>query len=200
MTDGHGTGAAIVARAKAILLDPGAAWPLIAAEPEDLRWLFARYVGPLAAIGPVSAFLHAELFGFGPPGLAWRPSLVAALAGLAVSFVVSLAVICVVALVVNLLAPSFGGRAGLGSAFKLVGYSGTAACIAGIANLVPGLGPLGLLGLYSAYLFYTGARPVMGIAQDKVAAFTGATVVLAIALLAGVGLGVGPLFRLLSAG
>ena len=63
----------------------------------------------------------------------------------------------------------FGGLADRASAFKLVVYGSTAAWVAGVFQLIPGLGLLALLGLYSLYLYYVGATPVMRVPQDKAA-------------------------------
>jgi len=178
---------ALVARIKAILLRPKEEWPVIAAEPADTSGLFARYAVPLAAIGPVSAFLHGQLFGYGLFGLSWRPSLVSGLAGMVSSYVVALVGLWVLALVVDALAPKFDGTASREQAARLVVYGATASFLAGIAQLLPGLGVLGLLGLYSFYLFYTGATPLMKVPEAKALGFTVVTILCAfvLALVAG---------------
>jgi len=181
----------LVARIKAILLNPRAEWPVIAAEPDDTAALFTHYAVPLAAIGPVCSFLHGQLFGYGMFGISWRPSLLAGLAGLVSSYLLALAGLFAFALIVDFLAPRFEGQAGRGPALKLVVYSATAGFLAGIAQLLPGLGILGLLGLYSFYLFYTGATPLMKVPEAKALSFTAVCVVGAIV----VGLVVGAVSR-----
>ena len=172
----------LVARIKAILLNPRAEWPVIAAEPDDAAALFTRYAVPLAAIGPVCSFLHGQLFGYGLFGISWRPSLLAGLAGLVSSYLLALAGLFVFALIVDFVAPKFEGQAGRGPALKLVVYSATAGFLAGIAQLLPGLGIVGLLGLYSFYLFYTGATPLMKVPEEKALGFTAVTIVCAMLL------------------
>lgn len=179
MSDLNAATAPLVARAKAIVLQPAAEWPVIAAEPADAARLFTRYAMPLAAIGPVSTFLHGQLFGYGMLGISWKPSFVGGLAGMVTSYLVALVGLFVLSLIVDFLAPKFAGEANRAAALKLVVYGATAGFLAGIANLLPGLGILGLLGLYSFYLFYTGATPLMKVPQDKALGFTAVTIVCA---------------------
>jgi hypothetical protein len=53
----------------------------------------------------------------------------------------------------------------------------------GIFSLVPMLGFFGLLGLYSIYLFYTGAMPMMKVPEAKAAGYTAVTIACAILLM-----------------
>lgn len=204
MTDLQTTGskpvAPVLARAKAILLTPQTEWPVIAAEPSDPAALFARYAMPLAAIGPVCTFLHGQLFGFGALGIAWRPSLLGGLASLAVGFVLALVGLIVLALIVENLATRFGGVASRPAALKLAVYGATASFLAGVFNLLPGLGLLALLGLYSFYLFYTGATPLMQVPQDKALSFTGVTMLVAVVLALVAGAVLGPVTYLFGGG
>jgi hypothetical protein len=172
----------IVARAKAILLKPNEEWPVIAAEPDDTAGLFTGYAVPLAAIGPVCAFLHGQLFGYGMFGISWRPSLISGLAGMVSSYVVALVGLFVMAMIVDWLAPKFEGSPNRAAALKLVVYGATAGFLAGFAQLLPGLGILGVLGLYSFYLFYTGAAPLMKVPQEKAVAFTAVSFLCAVVL------------------
>ncbi len=100
---------------------------------------------------------------FGHLGLLW-----AIVAGI-VSYVLSLGMTYVMAVIVDALAPSFDGRKDVLSAFKLVAYAGTASYVAGICQLLPILG--GLLALaafiYSLYLFYLGLPKLMKTPADK---------------------------------
>lgn len=189
----------LVARAKAIVLKPREEWPVIAAEPDDTSGLFTRYAMPLAAIGPVAAFLHGQLFGYGMLGITWRPSLLGGLASMVTTYAISLAGLFVLALIVENLAPRFDGEASRPRALKLAVYGATASFLAGIFNLLPGLGMLGLLGLlglYSFYLFYTGASPLMKVPEAKALSFTAVTVVCAIVLSLVVGAVAAPVMHL----
>ena len=183
MTDDSGfTRDSIIARAKAIIMTPNEEWPRIEAEPTSISEIFTRYSIPLAAIGPVCAFLGGQIFGYGMFGISWRPGILSGLSMAIMSFVMALVGIIVLTLIVDFLAAKFGGTANRLSAFKLVAYSMTAAALAGVFGIIPALAWLGLVGLYSLYLFYTGVAPLMKVPADKAAMFSIVTFVCAIVL------------------
>lgn len=172
----------IVERAKAILLKPAAEWPRIAASAETPGEMITRYAVPLAAVGPLAAFVHGQVFGYGALGFSWKPGLTAGLGSAVATYVLGLVGVIVLALIAAWLAPKFSGVSNRAAAFKLVIYGSTAAWLAGIAQLLPGLGLLGLAGLYSLYLYYLGATPVMKVPQDKAAGYTAVTIACAVVL------------------
>jgi hypothetical protein len=172
--------AGIVGRAKAILFSPRDEWPRIAGETDSVRQVFTGYVVPLVAIGPLAALIGGQLFGYGALGFSYHPSLTFSLTTAITTYVLGLASIFLIGWIANFLASKFGGTENFGRAFKLCAYSFTAAWLAGVFQLIPSLGILALLGLYSLYLFYLGATPMMGVPQDKATAYTAVTVVVAI--------------------
>ena len=175
--------ASLVDRAKSIILAPKAEWPKIATETDTVKDIFLRYAVPLAAIGPIASLIGGQLFGYGGLfGFSWKPSIGSAISMAITSYVLSLVSLFIVAWIANFLSPKFGGQENFEKAFRLCAYSFTAAWIVGIVGLIPSLGILGLLGLYSLYLFYLGAKPMMGVAQDKAAGYTAVTVIAAIVL------------------
>ena len=183
MNDGTLPAAAgLIDRAKAIILKPIQTWPVIAAEPATPGELITRYAVPLAAIAPLSGFLRGQLFGYGAFGFSYRPGLMAGLSTLIVSYVLGLVGVVVLALIADWLAPKFDGTSNRTNAFKLVVFASFPAWLAGIFQLIPGLGLLGLAGLYTLYLFYTGAAPLMKVPQDKSVAYTAVTIVCAAVL------------------
>ncbi len=169
-------------RIKAVLLKPAETWREIAAEPASPGELIMRWVLPLAAIGPVCGFLRGQLFGYGAFGFSYKPGLTSALSSLVVTYCLGVAGAFGLALIAERLAPRFGGGADRTGAFKLVVYGSLAAWLAGAVQLIPGLGVLGLAGLYSLYLYYTGAAPVMGVPSEKSAGFTAVTILCAAGL------------------
>ncbi len=165
----------LVDRAKAILLKPQEEWPAIATETTSTTQLLTRYVLPLAAIGPVAAFIGGQLFGFGGFGFSIKPSFTGALSTMLVGYIMAIVGFFVVAFLANFIAGKFDGETNNSQAQKLVAYSFTAAWLAGIFSLIPSISWLGILGLYSIYLFYTGAAPLMKIPQEKTIAYTAVT-------------------------
>jgi hypothetical protein len=166
-------------RAKSILFKPKEEWPVIAAEPTSSTQVLTGYVMLLALIPPVCSFIGAQLFGYGFMGMNFRPSLGASLTSAVLSYALTLVGVYLVAWLANFLAPKFDGKQNWDRAFKLVAYTGTAAWIVGVFNLVPALSFLTLLGLYGFYLFYTGAGPMMEVPKDKAAIYTIVTVIAA---------------------
>jgi hypothetical protein len=172
----------IVDRAKAIILKPKDEWPKIASETKSQGEILTGYVLPLAAIGPVATFIGGQVFGHGALFVTIRPSLMSGLTTAVMSFVLFVVGVFILSLIADFLAPKFGGQSNRLNAFKLVAYGATATCLAGIFGLVPALSLFGLLGLYSIYLFYTGAGPMMAVPENQQVAFTAVTFVCAIVL------------------
>ncbi|HSQ79746.1 MAG TPA: Yip1 family protein [Casimicrobiaceae bacterium] len=147
----------IVDRVKGILLDPRSEWPRIAAEPSTVQSIYTGWVMILAAIGPVALLLSTH-------SLQWAVA----------QYVLSLIITFVLALIVDSLAPSFGGTKDFIASLKLTAYSYTAAWLAGIFNLLGMLG--GLLGLiatiYAFYTFFLGAPVLKKAAPEKAVPFT----------------------------
>jgi hypothetical protein len=151
----------VLARATAILATPRTEWPRIEREPTAPATLFVSYVAILAAIPAVAGFVGRSLVGaYTPLG----PSLVRAL----VTYLVAFAVVYVVASVIDLLAPRFGGRKNFSNAFKLSVYAHTPVWLAGIFLLVPGLHFLMILGLYGVYLLWIGLPLLMQVPGYRV--------------------------------
>jgi hypothetical protein len=177
----------LVERAKAIILTPKDEWPKIAAETTSQRDILVKYAIPLAAIGPVASFLGGQIFGYGAFGFSYRPGLVAGLSTALITFVFGLIGLFLISLIADWLAPKFDGESNKLQAFKLVAYSYTASWLAGIFGLIPSLTIFGLLGLYSFYLLYLGATPLMKVPQEKSGGYTAVTVLCGIVLMVIIG-------------
>ena len=173
----------LVERVKNILMKPSPTWDAIAVEPSDIKSIYLGYVIPLAAIAPIANAIGMSVFGVGIPGiLSYKTPLIWAATGAVVQFVLGLVMVFVMALVINGLAPSFGGQKDQLRAFKVAAYSCTAAWLAGIFAIFPPLGVLGLLGLYSLYLMYVGLPKLMDAPKDKAVGYTAVTVIVMIVL------------------
>jgi hypothetical protein len=171
-------------RVKNMVMQPRREWEIIAREPSAIGGLYRGYVAPLAAIGPIAAIVGQSMIGFGVPGLGrYRVPLGSALVQAFVTYVLSLAAVYVLALVVDALAPRFEGRKDPEQAFKLAAYSSTAAWLAGVFALVPALGFLSILGLYSLYLLYLGVPVVMKVPESRVLPYTVAVMIAAVVIL-----------------
>lgn len=171
----------LVDRVKNILTKPRETWPAIAAEPASVQSIYTNYVMILAAIPAIAGFIGLSLVGVGGFGVSFRVPLVIGLVQMVVGYVLSLVMVFVLALIVDALAPTFGGVKNQLNALKLVAYSLTASWVAGIFSLIPMLGILGLLvSLYSIWLLYTGISTLMHNPPEKSAAYTAVVIVAAI--------------------
>lgn len=158
----------LVDRAKNILLTPKAEWEKIAAEPFDLPKLYTGYVVPLAALAAVCGFIGMSLVGMSAFGMSYRVPIVTGIVQAVVQIALSTAMVYVMALVTNALAPNFGSQQDVERAHKLAAYGCTAGFLAGVFAILPPLALLGLVGLYSLYLIYVGLPVMMKTPQDKV--------------------------------
>jgi hypothetical protein len=175
----------LVERAKNILLSPKTEWPVIAAEPDTTSGLYTRYIMILAAITPIAMFLKSTLIGIQVPFLGtFRVDMGTGLTQLVIFYILSLAWAYVFALIVNALAPTFGGQKDSVQALKTVAYAMTAGWVAGIGNLLPWIGMLiGLAGgIYSIYLLYLGLPVTMKSPPEKAAGYTAVSIIVALVL------------------
>jgi len=150
----------LVSRATAIVATPRTEWPLIEREPAAPFSLLANYVAILAAIPAVAGFIGKSLVG------AYTPILAGLLRAL-IAYLAMFAVVYVIACVIDLLAPRFGGERNFDNALKLAVYAHTPFWLAGIFLLIPGLHFLLVLGLYGVHLLWTGLPVLMRTPQYR---------------------------------
>jgi hypothetical protein len=121
------------------------------------------------------------LFGINVIFVTVRPSIGYVLTQAIMTYVMSLVGVYVMALIIEALAPSFGGTKDRVQAFKVAAYSYTPTWIAGILYLMPSLALLVLIAsIYGFYLLYLGLPVVMKSAPDKTVVYLIAIVVAAI--------------------
>jgi Yip1 domain len=175
-------------RVKNILLKPREEWAVIDAEPTAPVELYKGYIIPLAAIGPVASAIGALAFGYRMFGMTYRPPVVTVFVSALVTYLLTLGGVYVLALIIDALAPNFGGTPNQGQALKVAAYSSTASWVAGIFGLVPILSWLGILGLYTLYLLYLGLPVLMKAPEEKAMGYTVVVIIAAIVLFLVIGL------------
>ena len=190
----------LITRVKNIILTPTTEWDAIEKEPADIGGLYKNYILILAAIGPIAAMIKSIVFGYSLLGVTYRPGIAQAVGTAIVSYAITLVGGFILAIVIDALAPSFGATRNRIQAFKVATYSGTAAWIAGIFGLLPGLGFLTLLGLYNLYLLYVGLPKLMKAPADKAMGYTVVTVVAAVVVAVVSSIVLAPVVGLLGAG
>lgn len=172
-------------RARKLILTPRAEWPVIDAEPATIGDIYRHHVMILAAIPAVAGLIGNMIFGYTVFGVTVRTPPATAISFAITQYIMALIAVFVLALVIDALAPSFGGTRNPIQAIKVAAYSSTAAWLAGALAIVPQLAPLGgLLGLYSLYLLYLGLPLLMRAPADKAIGYTVVTILAAIVLFA----------------
>src|SRR5262245_5987839 len=167
---------AIVHRVQSICLKPKEEWPVIAAESGSTLELYKSYALPLAAIGAVAGFIGNSFVGYAPPLFPTiRVPAVNGLVGAALHMALSLLGTYVLALIIDALAPKYGGEKNNAQAVKLAVYSFTPGWLAGVLFIYPspGLGVLALVAMcYGIYLLYLGLPKLMKSPPDKAMPYT----------------------------
>jgi hypothetical protein len=173
-----------VDRAKNIVLTPRMAWGAIDEEPTTVDRIYKEYVVPLALIPAIAGFIGICIVGISIPGAGTvRIGFFAGLVGAILQFGLSLALVYVLALIIDALAPTFAGRKSPLAAFKVAAYAMTPIWIAGIFAVIPSISFLSLVGLiYGIYVLYVGLPHLMRAPQDKAAGYTAVVVLAAIVL------------------
>jgi hypothetical protein len=174
----------IIERIKAILTTPRTEWPTVAAEPASVQSLYAGYIAIVAALPIIAGFIKNSLIGTGAFGITVRTPIGMGIVGMVLSYVLALVIVYVVALIINALAPTFGGQKDMTQALKTVAYSWTASWVAGIAVIVPWLGWLIAIAgaVYAIYLLYLGLPHTMKCPPEKAGGYTAVSVIIAIVL------------------
>jgi hypothetical protein len=175
----------LIERAKNILLSPKTEWPVIAAEPETTSGLYTKYILILSALGPIAMFFKVTMIGTQVPFLGtFRVDMGTGLTQLVLAYVLGLVAVYLFALIVNALAPTFGGQKDSIQSLKTVAYASTASWIAGVGQLLPWIGLLIAIagGIYSIDLLYLGLPVTMKSPPDKAAGYTAVSIIVAIIL------------------
>jgi hypothetical protein len=179
-----------VNRVKAILTQPKSEWQVIDGEPATVGSIYMGYIVALAAIPAICGAVWLARYS---PGGAIRSAIT--------FYVIHLISPFVLAVIIDALAPTFGGQKNQVQALKVAAYSATPMWLAGVFSLIPGLSILTLVGgLYGLYLLYLGIPVVMKSPPDRAMGYTIVTILaeiivwwLLMVLVAGLALGSGAL-------
>jgi hypothetical protein len=166
-----------IARAVGLLLNPCAEWERIDAETTTVPTLFRRLVLPLAAIGPLAIVFNGMMFGQRRLGLAGGATVLSIVLSAVIVYALSLVMTCLLALIIDGLAPGFCGCKNRVKAFKVAAYAGAAGWIAGVFGALPWLAPLMIVGFcFSIFLLYRGLPRLMRAPPDRALGYTTVTV------------------------
>ncbi len=154
----------IIERVKNILVTPKTEWAVIDGETATPPSLLMSYVLPLSLIASVGTILQGVLFaGTFSFGLKYY------ITGAVIAFIAQILSFYISAIVIDMLAPSFGSEKNIGKSAQLVAYSGTAGYVGAFLSFIPVLGMLISIAawVYGIYLMYLGIGPLKKTPEDK---------------------------------
>lgn len=174
----------ILSRAFGLFQNPIKEWEQIRDEQTSIPNILLGYVAPLAAIPPVCDLIGQSLFN-GLLGANAGGALINAV----VTWIVSIALVFLLGIIINALAPNFDADKSEISAQKVAAYSLTPAFLSGFFSLWPPLWWLSLFALAAmVYLMYRGLPVLLKAPEDRAlgyaASATVAVMVAAIVLFA----------------
>jgi hypothetical protein len=178
----------LVQRLTGILLTPEREWLVIKQEPGTPGFLFPNYMVYLAAIPPIARFIGNSIIGIALPTGVYRAPLFSGLLGAVISYVLSFVVVYLIAIIIDQLAPRFGGVKDFPNALKVTVYSFTPYWIAGILQLAAGLRFVAyVVAFFGVYLAWLGLPRLMRAKPDQavtyVAISTGCAIVIVTAVI-----------------
>src|SRR5215203_6139997 len=114
-------GPVLIDRVKKILTDPKSEWPTIAAESTTTEKLYSSYIVPLAAIPAIAGFIGSSIIGVSMPFVgAYRVGIISGLVTAFLTFVLTLVMVYLAAMIIEKLAPTFESTPNQIQALKLV--------------------------------------------------------------------------------
>lgn len=174
----------IVQRATNITLNPVSEWGVIEPEVTTPGDLYKTYIIPLSAIPVVCTFIGTTMIGTTLPFIGnFRTPIGVGATTLVMSFLFGLLSIFLISLIIDALAPSFGGQKNSMQALKATAYAFTPAWLAGVLSIIPMLGILSIVAsVYSVYVLYKGLPVLMKAPTERAMGYTIVTVICAIVL------------------
>lgn len=167
---------ALLARIKNIILTPRSEWQVIEPERTSIAQLYAGYLVPLAALAAVLGFIHVSVIGISLPFGAGvlRSPITVGLTSALMTLVMGLISMFVVGMIINGLAPTFGGTRDQRQALKVAAYSFTPGWLSALLALSPVLPTLLQLvaACYGIYVLYLGLPVLMRSARERAVGYT----------------------------
>jgi hypothetical protein len=165
-----------------ILTKPKLEWPVINNEQPNTMKLIFGYALILALIPAIASFISTGLIGVRVMGYSYRSFSGGITQGLT-QFLTAVIGVYLLALIIDMLAPSFRSEKNFGKSLQLAVYASTAQWVAGIFMMIPGLRWLAMVaGLYSIYLVYTGLPVMKKTPQDQVVVYVVVSILVMLAI------------------
>lgn len=169
----------LIERAKNICLTPKTEWDVISTETTETSQLLLGYVLPLAGFSALMGFVSNSIIGHSGFGITVRSSILSGIGMAVFTLVMAVVAVFLISLVINVLAPSFGGEKNSAQAMKAAAYSLTPAWLSSVFQLLPWIGILLMFAAacYGIYLLYFALMKLMKSPEDKAVGYTAVTVI-----------------------
>jgi hypothetical protein len=174
----------LIERVKNIIIKPKEEWNVIVTETTAPGQLIMSYLLILALIPAVCTLIGFGIMGYNVPFIGHVPgNITFGIIKAVISFIGTIAGVYISALVIDMLAPSFGTTKNFGKTLQLVVYSYTPMLVAGIFYILPSLGIIGLIaGIYGLYILYIGIKPMLQTPDDKITVYFVVSLIVIIAV------------------
>ena len=173
----------LIGRVRGLLVAPRREWQVIAAENTSLGALYREHVLWLAALPAICGFVRGSIIGYASAAfLTARIGLADGISRMIFGYLISLAIVYVLGLIVDALAPKFGARRNAMQSFKIVAYSLTPLWVASLSELLPLISPLVLTAGagYSIWHLFTGLRYALKVPRRRALTYTAIVVLSAV--------------------
>jgi len=169
----------ILERIKNLLISPAKEWQKISKEPNDPKTILLYWLLPLAGITLLAIIIggiFSRMSAFTGIGFFFGMAIVA--------FIILVGIPFLMALIIKLLAPTFGGKSDFNRALALAAYSLAPVFVVGILWILPLDDVVSLMKiifliafLYGMYILYCGAGTMTGVSSPTDLGFIITTVV-----------------------
>lgn len=149
----------IIKRAVGILTDTQATWQVIYKSEYGIVEIYKKYLMPILVIPVIGKFIGFTLIGYALPytNTIIRMELMPGLREMILTYFLILSFLYVLAVVLIQIMKKFEINAETDQIFKLLSFSATPICLAGVLFVFPGFSQLVIFGAaYAIYIFYQG--------------------------------------------
>jgi len=167
----------VIQRLLAFVKTPREEWGKVASENHTMNDLVVKWILPLAALPALASLIGLALIGVPTPLGHFRIPMGLALRLAIFQYLYFLLSVGIMALAMDLLAPTFQARKDLNQSLAVATFSSLPWLVCGLLFIIPSLGVLSFVGgLFSLYLLYLGLTLVKSPAKDKEMPYVLATI------------------------
>ena len=163
-----------------IATDPKSFWASHKVGAIPASQTLTMFLGPLALLAGIAQFIKFSVIGISVPLVGTvRAPFFSGLMGILVSTAMALVSYYIGAIIMNKIAPKFGGSISVDGALEFMALAGSVALVGSVLTIIPFLGWLVIFGaaIYSIYIFWIGVPSQTGVSESQRIGFVAVTVV-----------------------